>query len=531
MTQGGYWVIEGSIASGGMADIILLLITVAGGVFYLAITFSVALSTVGWGRLLTKSIPTPVRRSALGGWAAIGGTIVGLAMVTLFFLVGPQPSFMGDSPEVEALLEEATTYLSQGDFETGIPLLESAAREAPRSFSAHVMLGWGYYYTGEYANALAEFEIVQEIDPGMPESYLGKGYVQNAMDEFDAAQASFEQALILAVDDYSIAQAHHGLGEAFHFQQNLDEAIPHLEQAIRYDPRLSLAYLELSFAYSGRGEFYNAISQCEILAGLDPEWPAPHAMLAMLHYQTDNAANSEIELARALALNPEDGYSLYTLAAAYSQMIRFPKAEEALLKLVELTPESADVFARLAGLYTAQGKFQLAMDTIGQAFVLDDSYMLSYLVLAQIYVDQELLDKAFETLQQSRQALPEDRSSSSMYAYVHYLRGELSEAQRAAEEAIELNPYNGDAYRTLAFAWLDQGQIEDAYEAALEAVRLLPKSGTTHYVLGLILIERGDTAQAIHELETFLELYWDRAYAREYKDNAETLLAELKSNP
>lgn len=531
LTQGGFWAIEGSIVSGVSADIIFFLITVAGAVFYLTITVSGALSTLDWGRLLVQLTPTPVRRTALGGWAAIGSSIVGLAMVTLLFYSAPQTTFGGDSPEIEPLLEEANSYFSQGDFETGISLLESAAQMAPRSFSTHVMLGWAYYYTGEHANALTEFEIVQEIAPGRIESYLGMGFAQNALDEFEPARASFEQAMSLATDDYSIAQAHYGLGEGFYFQEHFDEAIPHLEQAIRHDPGLSLAYLELSIAYSGRGEFYNAISQCEILVGLDPEWAAPHAMLALLHYMTDNAADSEIELARALALNPEDGYSLYTLAAAYSQMIRFPKAEEIMLRMAVLSPDNPQVLTNLAALYTAQGKFQTAMDTISHTFVLDDAYMQAHLTLAQIYVDQEQLDMALESLRQASQALPDDHSLYSMYAYVHYLRGELTEAQNKAEGAIALNPYNGDAYRMLAFALLDQGQLEDAYEAALEALRLSPKSGTGHYVLGLILVERGDTAQAIHELETFLELYWDQAYTRRYKENAETLLAELKSNP
>lgn len=530
VTQGGYWVIEGSIVSGEIVDIIFLLITVIGGGFYLAITLAQALATVDWERLLVQAMPAPARGSALGGWAAVGGTVVSLALVTLLFLAGPQVALGGDSQKTEALLEEANTYFAQGDYDTGLSILESAVEQAPRSYSAHLMLGWAYYYSGEYDNARVEFETVQEMDPRMPDSYLGIGFIQNMLDEYDAAKASFEKALGLATDEYSIAQAHYGLGEGFYFQDNLDEAIAHLEQAIQYDPTISIASLELCFAYTGRGEFSLAISRCEILAGLDPQWAAPHALLAMLHYATDNPAGSEIELARALALNPEDAYSLYTLAGAYSYMLRFPKAEEIALRLYELTPDSVEVLTYLAELYAAQGNFQLAMDTISSVFVLDDSYMQAYLSLAQLYVYQEQLDMAFESLQQSRQALPDDRSSSSMFAYVHYLRGELTEAKRAAEDALELNPYDGDAHRTLAFVLLDQGDLEGAYEAALEALRLIPKSDTAHYGLGLILIERGDTTQGIHELETFLELYWDRAHVREYKDNAESLLAELKGD-
>jgi tetratricopeptide (TPR) repeat protein len=527
-TQGGYWVIEDSLAIGEAPDIIFMLILLVGGVFYLASTLFEALSTVDWQRLLGKSM-APSEKSAIGGWVAIGGVILSLAMVTVFFLAAPQQgSFGGDSPKVEALIDEATTFLAEGDFDSSLRVLEQAAEEDPRSFSARVMLGWAYYYAGENSKAAVEFEAVQMIDPQLPDSYLGLGFIQTAMDEWDAAHESFDRALELATEDFSLADAHYGKGEVYFYQNKLDQAIPHLQEAIRYDPQITLAYLELSLAYFRRAEFYKAIEQCENLVILDPEWAAPHALLSAAYYQVSEESSAEIELARTLALEPEDPYSLYALVAAYSGMRRFSQAEEHMLMLADLSPDSEEVLANLASLYSAQGKFELAMDTVERAFIFNDTYMQAYLALAQIYVDQEQLDMALESLRQSQEKLPGDRTSASMFAYVHYLQGDLTQALRAAEEAIETNPYDGDAYETRAFTYRDQGQIDKAFEDARTAVHLSPKSDTAHYILALVLMDTGDTQRAVHELETFLDLYWDRAYVSEYKDAAENALAELK---
>jgi hypothetical protein len=56
-------------------------------------------------------------------------------------------------------------------------------------------------------------------------------------------------------------------------------------------------------------------------------------------------------------------------------------------------------------------------------------------------------------------------------------------------------------------------------------VRLNPRSDTAHYALGLCYGDAGQREQAIGEFSTFLALYTDRAYIRDWKAEAETYLA------
>jgi predicted amidophosphoribosyltransferase len=48
---------------------------------------------------------------------------------------------------------------------------------------------------------------------------------------------------------------------------------------------------------------------------------------------------------------------------------------------------------------------------------------------------------------------------------------------------------------------------------------------TAHYALGLCYRDRQEREQAVHEFETFLALYFDRPYVRDWKADAEAYLA------
>jgi tetratricopeptide (TPR) repeat protein len=76
-----------------------------------------------------------------------------------------------------------------------------------------------------------------------------------------------------------------------------------------------------------------------------------------------------------------------------------------------------------------------------------------------------------------------------------------------------------------------QGRIDEALAEAQEAVRLNTLDDTSHYILGVCYMESGKPEEAIREFEKFLDLYWDRAYVREYKVKADEYLEQLRQSP
>jgi len=99
---------------------------------------------------------------------------------------------------------------------------------------------------------------------------------------------------------------------------------------------------------------------------------------------------------------------------------------------------------------------------------------------------------------------------------------------REAQEVMRLQPYNASGYKNAAFAYYALGEIDLALAAAEQAVQLRPKYDTAHYVRGLCHLDHGENEEAAAAFSTFLDLYWDRAYVREYRMKAGAYLAQLK---
>ena len=60
------------------------------------------------------------------------------------------------------------------------------------------------------------------------------------------------------------------------------------------------------------------------------------------------------------------------------------------------------------------------------------------------------------------------------------------------------------------------------------AIELEPKNDRAHYILDCIYLDQGYKDKARAEIEEFLSLYLDHAYAREWNARAEEYLQQLK---
>ncbi|MEJ2148995.1 MAG: tetratricopeptide repeat protein [Chloroflexota bacterium] len=76
----------------------------------------------------------------------------------------------------------------------------------------------------------------------------------------------------------------------------------------------------------------------------------------------------------------------------------------------------------------------------------------------------------------------------------------------------------------LALIHLDQAEYEAALESAEQALAINPTDDVSHYVMGKALLATGQEEQAITEMETFLNLTWDRARIRDFREEVEALL-------
>jgi tetratricopeptide (TPR) repeat protein len=524
LTRGGSWVIANMFQRGGAFAFIYVMLLLVCGSYYVAMGNYAAQGMLTWRRRLKECRPAAAQHTDLAlsaGW--LGIAVVGL-VTAIALVLYPQQGTV-DFFDALVHVQQANEFWEYDNLEQATEALEEAVRLEPDLIIAQTSLGWVYYAQDELDKAEAQFLALVRAQPELSSAYEGLGLVQIEQRNYQKAISAFETALQIDPDS---SAAHEGLGRVYYDREKWDEAVAELEQALALDDTSPTARLSLGAALMGQGKFSEAVEQFRALVEQNPDWAVPYAFLAVAHYQTDDLEQMEQALQAAQERQEEDGFAHYAVGVVYVWRNEFSRAKDLYLKAADLLPDKGYIYLALADVYAVLGEYSAAMQTGDRALELGEDPAQIHVTRSGVYVEQENLDSALAELMQAQDLDPEAANVYSSLAFVYYNQGKVAQALAAAERAIEINPYRASAYSNLALAHLAQDDLGPATKAAQRAIQLSPKQDVAHYILGLCHIELGESDEARAEFEIFLDLYYDRAYVREYRAKAEAYLTELK---
>ena len=196
----------------------------------------------------------------------------------------------------------------------------------------------------------------------------------------------FERALMLDPDN---ADIHVKLAAAQRMQRRFNEAIAHLERALRLQPRLNAAYLGLGSCYFESGDLERAgsaylealrierspaaaLGLARVLreqrrfdlaertlrtaAAAHPANPEILATLGILLHETGRAAEAVEALEGALKIDPRGSAALYYLGNLKRDLGRWDEAEGFYRRALAVQPDDPDTRINLADVVAEQGR-------------------------------------------------------------------------------------------------------------------------------------------------------------------------------
>jgi len=129
--------------------------------------------------------------------------------------------------------------------------------------------------------------------------------------------------------------------------QRWDEAISNLQTAIRLNPRLEGAYVELGYAYYRKQNFIKEAEAYEATLKINPDNPDALYSLAW-NMESRGSYQQAIPLyEKALSLSPDDTEIIYQLGLSYLAQGRKDKALDMSVRLKRLDPGQAELLKRL----------------------------------------------------------------------------------------------------------------------------------------------------------------------------------------
>jgi tetratricopeptide (TPR) repeat protein len=201
------------------------------------------------------------------------------------------------------LFDWATELLTHRAADQAVEVFTNAKRLFPRSTRILLGLAVAYYSRGSYDQAAPQFFEAADVNPGDPAPYLFLGKVlSGAITESDGYAERMERFARL---DPENAWANYYCAVSLWKRRAASEpkAQPLLEKAIRLDPHLGPAYLQLGIIFAEQNNFPKAIAAYQSAIDAGPPMEEAHYRLAQAYRKTGEVAKaqSEIELYQQLS--------------------------------------------------------------------------------------------------------------------------------------------------------------------------------------------------------------------------------------
>ncbi|HET9746108.1 MAG TPA: tetratricopeptide repeat protein [Chitinophagaceae bacterium] len=218
--------------------------------------------------------------------------------------------------------------------------------------SAYRQLGYIYYSKGEYETALKNFMKYQEFARSPITDYFywyRKGYIQNALKQYDSAKAALTKSLEfktdytntycelgfasknLKQDEDAIAwykkaneldpKSHvpyNGIGEVYRDnKKDMNEAINWYKKTLAINPDERKANFGLGYCNNSLGNYATAAGYLQKAIQLEPAYTAAYVELGYSNYKLDNEAAALENFTKAVSLNPKNENARYYATLVY----------------------------------------------------------------------------------------------------------------------------------------------------------------------------------------------------------------------
>ncbi len=226
----------------------------------------------------------------------IGAICVGVLLMTGAFGCAAKKHHTKIAKDAEALRYDlAALYVKKGAKQAAIPLLQNILRDHPKDVRARIMYGSVLRDLGLYPQARRELHYALKLAPKAAAAHAALGMLYDLKKQSKRARKYHIRSVQLARNN---ATYRNNLGFSLFLAGKTKAAVVQLEQALRMNPGLVIAYNNLGFAY---GQLTNSARAKRTCRAALSEASTPVNMA--LVYE----CNGDLSQARALR---QDAYKL-----------------------------------------------------------------------------------------------------------------------------------------------------------------------------------------------------------------------------
>jgi tetratricopeptide (TPR) repeat protein len=255
-------------------------------------------------------------------------------------------------------------------------------------------------------------------------------------------------------------------------QRRFEEGIRLFEEAVREDPRLAAAWVELGevrrrLASLQPGVYPEMMARAreavERALEIDPVSARGRWLRARIAMYTDfDLTAAEPDFARAIALNPFEGEALMEYADLLFLTGRDTRAVFEVNRALEMDATQPQFHIAL-GLYgTYKGRHEECLQQAERALALNAQLPVAHWLKTRCLAELGQTRKADEALKRGMELAPGDRRILSQAAYWHGKAGRAAEAKALLDSMRKTGQHGRNAEYTAALAAAGEGKKDEA---------------------------------------------------------------------
>lgn len=270
-----------------------------------------------------------------------------------------------DHPEVLNLL--GLVAQAKGLHSEACSYFSAAIRQKPNMASFYFNLAFSLKASGQYADALVNFNKVLQLAPQIKETHNEIACIYENLAQLETARSHWQTALKMA-PDYLTAQIN--LANSYRLDDP-DKAKHDLQQISQTSPDEPLVWYNLAWLAYSRQDYQSALPLAQKAESLTAGADAVKYLLGIIYLALQQNESAEHFFLQAELLNDFNFDAKLNLANIFSRSNRFDEAESRYLRLLELNPKHFDVHNNYAEMLYRQKRLSEALEEYRQAVIIN----------------------------------------------------------------------------------------------------------------------------------------------------------------
>ena len=377
------------------------------------------------------------------------------------------------------------TAQTQQEVKKDTPVLERLKEYQRDRALARLVQGSVFDVTGDYANAILEYQEALQLYPQAATEYaISKDY--SALGKH--ALAAQHGAEAIRLDSLNILY-HQNLATIYLSAYQPELAVKEFERIVQIDSNNVEGLYNLARLYQANRPLKALEIYERILDRTGDEWE-----ILLQTAETYNSLGRYDEAAEKfkhmLELDPSNKVLQRQLAETFGRAGKFPEAQQLLEGILESDPKNAEALSSLADVFMEQHQYERALP-IYQKLLLQERQnteirlRIGIAYIGQVDRDSTFVDKARPIFEQLNKDIPNDWRPCYYLGVIAARQAKDSVAREYFERVTQLAAWNGDAWWYLGLSFFDKGEYQKLVDAMLKADKGLPRDYRIPFLLGL----------------------------------------------